>query len=265
MLLKTAVNIGYSSVLPLMVVRAHYAVIFEKAPRAALLYGLWPYPEGYIEWQASLDALEWPVPFRDLRPSKKCFFTDGPCLFPAVPDIRVAAAAVITPCGEGTFDTIWAGSSPTSHRTIQRAEVLAGAIATGSALHPVIISDSLYFVRIARRLADAFFAGHCLPLPTENLDVWELFVQHLQGCQSAEFVWVKAHQDLSGLEGLQHTLASGNAFVDQVAKKVVHRYKATSALYQTVVRSKLGTIKIRHQVDSFHLHLAFASLGLEQD
>ena len=81
------------------------------------------------------------------------------------------------------------------------------------------------------------------------------------GCQK----WVKAHQDLSGLEGLQHTLASGNAFVDQVAKGVVHSYKTTSALYQTVVRSKLGAIKIRHQVDSFHLHLAFASLGLEQD
>ena len=67
------------------------------------------------------------------------------------------------------------------------------------------------------------------------------------------------------MEGLQHTLASGNAFVDQVAKGVVHSYKTTSALYQTVVRSKLGAIKIRHQVDSFHLHLAFASLGLEQD
>lgn len=166
--------------------------------------------------------LEWPVPVRDLRCSKTCFFTDGSCLFPAVPDIRVAGAAVITPCGEGAFDTIWAVNLPTSHQTIQRAEVLSGAVAAGSALHPVIISDSLYFVRIARRLAGAFFAGHCLPWPTENLDVWEFFVLHLKGCHSAEFVWIKAHQDLSGLEGLQHALASGHAFVDQVAKGVVH-------------------------------------------
>ena len=28
-------------------VRAHYAAIFGKAPCAALLYGLWPYPAGY--------------------------------------------------------------------------------------------------------------------------------------------------------------------------------------------------------------------------
>ena len=47
--------------------------------------------------------------------------------------------------------------------------------------------------------------------------------------------------------------------------KVVHDYKANSGLYQRVVRSKLEAIKIRHQVDSFHLHLPFASLGLEQD
>ena len=53
--------------------------------------------------------------------------------------------------------------------------------------------------------------------------------------------------------------------MDMVAKKVVHDYKANSGLYQRVVRSKLEAIKIRHQVDSFHLHLPFASLGLEQD
>ena len=93
---------------------------------------------------------------------------------------------------------------PTSHQTILRAEVLAGAVAVGSALHPVVISDSLYFVRIARRIAEAFFAGARIPWPTDNLDVWEFFVLQLEGCHSAEFVWVKAHQNLAGLEGLQH-------------------------------------------------------------
>ena len=110
-------------------VRTHYAAIFEKAARATLFFGLWPYPDGYVEWQASLDALSWPVPVREMRSSKQCFFTDGSCLFPAVPDIRVAGAAVITPSGPGTFDTVWADMLPTSHQTIQRAEVLAGAVA----------------------------------------------------------------------------------------------------------------------------------------
>ena len=246
-------------------IRDHYAAIFGKASRASLLYGLWPYPDGYVAWQASLDALQWPAPVRKLRSSKQCFFTDGSCLFPAVPDIRIAGAAVITPCGPGTIDTVWADLLPTSHQTIQRAEVLAGAVAVGSALHPVVISDSLYFVRIARRVADAYFAGTSIHWPTDNLDVWEFFVLQLEGCDSAEFVWVKAHQNLAGLEGLQHTLACGNDHVDKVAKKVVHDYKASSGLYQKVVRSKLEAIKIRHQVDSFHLYLAFASLGLELD
>ena len=123
----------------------------------------------------------------------------------------------------------------------------------------------VYVVYSARRVADAFFAGTCIHWPTDNLDVWEFFVHQLEGCDSAEFVWVKAHQNLAGLEGLQHTLACGNDHVDKVAKQVVHNYKVTSGLYQKVVRSKLDAIKIRHQVDSFHLHLAFASLGLEQD
>ena len=84
-------------------VRTHYAAIFEKAARATLFFGLWPYPDGYVEWQASLDALSWPVPVREMRSSKQCFFTDGSCLFPAVPDIRVAGAAVITPSGPRDF------------------------------------------------------------------------------------------------------------------------------------------------------------------
>lgn len=69
-------------------------------------------------------------------PFKVCFFTDGSCLFPAVPDIRVAAAAVVKPAGSGVFEPVWSGLLPTSNQTIQRAEVLAGAIATASALNP---------------------------------------------------------------------------------------------------------------------------------
>ena len=236
-------------------VRSHYAAIFRLAPRSALLY---------LEWQASLDALDWPCPVRDGRPNKKCFFSDGSCLFPAVPDIRVAASAVVT-SRPGEFEVVWAGALPSSHQTIQRAEVLAGAVATGSALHPVVISDSLYFVRVARWLGQAFFSG-CEPeVPLENADVWEFFLTCLQGCQSAEFVWVKAHRDCSGLEGFEQVMACGNAFADQTPKQAVHRYKAASGLYQRVVRSKLGAVKIRNQVDAFHLHLAYAAIGLQQE
>lgn len=133
MLLKTAVNIGYSSVLPLMVFVLLIMLLSLKRPPVqpcSMVCG----PTLRVTLSGRHRLMLWSaVPFRDLPSSKKCFFTDGSCLFPAVPDIRVAAAAVITPCGEGTFDTIWAGSLPTSHQTIPRAEVLAGAIATGSA------------------------------------------------------------------------------------------------------------------------------------
>ena len=127
-----------------------------------------------------------------------------------------------------------------------------------------LISDSLYFVQIARRLERAFFSGGDVEVPSDNADVWEFFLTCLKGCQTAEYVWVKAHR-VSGLEGFEQVMASGNAFADQVAKMAVHRYKASSALYQKVVMSKLCAVKIRNQVDAFHLHLAFAAIGLQQD
>ena len=101
-------------------------------------------------------------------------------------------------------------------------------------------------------------------LPSDNADVWEYFLACLQGCQSAEYVWVKAHRDVSGLQGLEQVMASGNDFADQIAKQVVHRYKESSTLYK-VVKSKLGAVRIRNQVDAFHLHLAFAAIGLQED
>lgn len=108
-------------------------------------------------------------------PYKVCFFTDGSCLFPAVPDIRVAAAAVVKPAGSGVFEPVWSGLLPTSNQTIQRAEVLAGAIATASALNPVVISGSLYFVSIARRLLSCWDSGSLPRFPAENHDLWEFF------------------------------------------------------------------------------------------
>ena len=102
-------------------------------------------------------------------------------------------------------------------------------------------------------------------VPSDNADVWEFFLACLRGCHSAEYVWVKAHRDVSGLAGFEQVMASGNDFADQIAKQVVHRYKASSALYQKVVKSKLAAVRIRNQVDAFHLHLAFAAIGLQQD
>ena len=86
-----------------------------------------------------------------------------------------------------------------------------------------------------------------------------------RGWAHPHFVWVKAHCDVSGLQGLEQVLASGNDFADQTAKQVVHQYKVSSTLYQQVVKSKLGAVRIRDQVDAFHLHLAFAAIGLDED
>ena len=113
-------------------VRWHYRDIFSLAPSSALLFGLWPFPDGLVEWQASLDSIPFPVVSRRSVDHKLCLFTDGSCLFPAIPDIRVAAAAVVTPLHSG-YEVIWSGMLPTSNQTIQRAEILAGAIATASA------------------------------------------------------------------------------------------------------------------------------------
>ena len=96
--------------------------------------------------------------------------------------------------------------------------------------------------------------------------MWEFFLNCLEGCLSAEFVWVKAYRDWAGLEGFDQVMARGNAFADQIAaKQIVYHYKAASALYQQVVRSKLHFVKIRNQTDVFHLHLAYAAIGLQRE
>ena len=104
-------------------VRWHYRGIFQNAPQSALLFGLWPFPDGLVEWQASLDSLGFPAVFRRRGAGKTCFFSDGSCLFPAISDIRVAAGAVVTPEDSG-YEVVWSGLLPTSNQTIQRAEIL---------------------------------------------------------------------------------------------------------------------------------------------
>lgn len=148
------------------------------------------------------ESIPFPVVSRRSENHKICFFTDGSCLFPAIPDIRVAAAAVVTPVDFG-FDVIWSSMLPTSNQTIPRAEILAGAVATAAAEHPVVISDSLYFVRVARRLLDYWRQGLQPRFPDDNRDLWEFFWASLNACVTAEFVWRKAHRSLEGLTGLE--------------------------------------------------------------
>ena len=241
------------------VVRWHYREVFQLAPQSALLYGLWPFPDGLLEWQASLDQLVLPVITRSLAPHKVCFFTDGSCLFPALADIRVASAAVVQPSGPGTFDLVWSGILPTSNQTIQRAEILAGTVATASALHPVVISDSLYFVRWARRLLECWVNGVDPVWPVDNLDLWEFFWEALSGCTSAEFVWTKAHRSFVGLEGLDLLIAQGNDAADQHAKECVKFYQSKSMLYRRVVKGKLRFLRARSLLDAFHIQPCIGS------
>ena len=240
-------------VLPVTVnVQWHYRGIFQHA--------VWPFPDGLVEWQASLDSLELPAVSRRSGAGKTCFFTDGSCLFPAISDIRMAAGAVVTPEDAG-YTVVWSGLLPTSNQTIQRAEILSGAIATGAALHPVVISDSLYFVRFARRLHELWCRGLPPWFPDDNRDLWEFFWASLEGCESAEFVWTKAHRSLSGLTGLELAIAQGNDAADQQAKARVKQYQASSVLYRRVVQSKLGQLRTRSMLDAFHVHLALAAVG----
>ena len=243
------------------VVRWHYKEIFQLAPRSALLYGLWPFPDGLVDWQASLDQVAFPVVTRSNVPHKQCLFTDGSCLFPSMADIRVAAAAVVVPAGPAQFKLVWSGILPTSNQTIQRAEILAGAVATASALHPVVISDSLYFVRLARKLLQCWVEGKCPDWPSDNLDLWEYFWSALSGCSSAEFVWTKAHRSFEDLDGLELLIAQGNDAADSYAKQCVRQYQATSLVYRRVVQSKLQHMRARSLLDAFHVHLALSAVG----
>ena len=99
-------------------VQEHFSDVLAKAPRTALLFGLWPVPSSLVAWQSWLEGVPWPSVRRTLFGRKDILFTDGSCLFPSRACIRLAAGAVVTPVAADEYETVWSGQVPTSCQSI---------------------------------------------------------------------------------------------------------------------------------------------------
>ena len=86
--------------------------LWDNLPEFTTAFGLFPEPEGWREWQAALDSLL--LPEITTSDSRDCavFYTDGACLFPRHPVIRIASGAVLRADENGTFQVCWHGVLP---------------------------------------------------------------------------------------------------------------------------------------------------------
>ena len=80
-------------------------------------------------WHGCLDSLPYPSVPRKQSESPTVVYSDGTCLHPRYPDLRLSAGAVVHSRSDGTWDLVWTGIVPTSDQSAFRAELLAGLIA----------------------------------------------------------------------------------------------------------------------------------------
>ena len=124
--------------------------LWDNLPEFTTAFGLFPEPEGWREWQAALDSLSLPEITRSDYRDCAVFYTDGACLFPRHPVIRIASGAVLRADENGTFQVCWHGVLPGSCQSIFRAELLAVSCAVGMAKKPTVFTDSQSVCRTAK-------------------------------------------------------------------------------------------------------------------
>ena len=166
---------------------------WDSLPEFITAFGLFPEPEGWREWQSVLDSRTLPGITRSFSCDLAVFYTDGACLFPRHPVIRVASGAVLRANVDGTFQVCWHGALPGSCQSIFRAELLAVACAVGMANKPVVFTDSQSVCRTANRILRQLQAGNPPGLPQDNKDLWAFFLSNLD---SVHISWIKRSRQL---------------------------------------------------------------------
>lgn len=148
----------------------------QSLPDHTWAYGIWDETVGLRDWQAQLCGLELPQVFTSSCEARQFVFTDGSCLFPTKPKLRLSGGAVIL-ASPGAYQVVWAGIVPGLDQSSYWAEVLAICVAVGSFGKVTIFCDNSAVVRIAERLLrlPAWQRGH--RLPHEHRDLWEYFCQ----------------------------------------------------------------------------------------
>ena len=228
----------------------------QTLPDHTWAYGIWDETIGLRDWQATLCGVEWPQLVISSSVSRQFVFTDGSCLFPTKPKLRLAGSAVIL-ASPGSYQVVWTGIVPGLDQSSYRAEVLAICVAVGSFGKVTIFCDNAAVVRIAEKLLRLPAGQRGRSLPQEHRDLWFFFCQVSAHQSWGQVVvrWVKAHQNPAELQGNQRILALFNSYADREAKACVGAFArdpSFRALFQQVDRS--GVLAVR--LADFHVGLA---------
>ena len=156
-----------------------------KLPERTWLYGI-PVELATVQrWRRGLPEYRWAQ-----LPRSRRYYTDGSCLRPRYPDVRVAAWAV---AGLGD-DGWWTAAGPCPGRqTIGRAELAAVAHVLRGAPVGCIVTDCLGVFRKCEAIRDGWINREHLQKGT-NADLWMLVWEALRADPSWTFEWVASHQ-----------------------------------------------------------------------
>ena len=229
----------------------------REFPVFSVTHGLFPEIDSLRIFQAALDSI--PMPTCSRQDCLDCvdLFTDGSCLYPKFPDLRVSAGAVVLARPGMQPKLIWSGLVP-GQQGVFRAELLAAAVAAGSYWNVVIHSDCWAFVRKAGRMLHRFWRGLPVTLPKAHRDLWELFWQNATVAQSSvKVVWTPAHREVTSLTGLERWKALHNQFADCQAKNACASFVERCPAYSELVASFLLREEIACKVLKFHAQVAY--------
>lgn len=206
----------------------------RELPEHTWAHGLWEEAPSLRPWHQYLASISFPQVQRSSSADRCCLFTDGSCLAPSKPHLRLPGGAVIQAHSNMTYTVFWKGVVPGIAENSYRGELIAAAVAIGSIQNGSICSDNQAVVRIGNRLLAPPVDKREAALPADHRDLWLMFLRSSEDFSpgAVKLRWVKAHQDPSKLSGRDRILAIFNAFADKEAKSVVVEC-AQTALYRS--------------------------------
>ena len=221
-------------------------------------FGLFEEIQGSREVRAALGSVPFPVVSRR-PPCEHCVvYTDGSCLFPRIPQLRVASFASLLVGPGGTFEVLSQGLVPGGCHSAFRGEVMGLASAIPSVSSGIICCDCLSAVNIANDLLVQMRSHGTPELPLEHLDLWSWFLEGLAGCDLSNlcFYWVKGHVAWKKQRGIARLHAWYNHWADRAAA-VAGKWVAGLPAYHSLLRNYMARRRLSRIVHDFHVQVAF--------
>ena len=214
--------------------------------------------QGTREVRAALGRVPFPTLNRRPPGNHLVVYTDGSCLFPRVPQLRVASFASLVAGPDGSFEVLAQGLVPGGCHSAFRGEVMGLASAVHSVSSGVICCDCLSAVHIANDLLTQLRSRVTPELPLEHLDLWSWFLEGLAECElgSLHFRWVKGHTSWKKTHGLARLHAWYNHWADRAAAEA-GKWVFELPAYHSLVRRYMARRRISRLVHDYQVQVAF--------